>query len=772
MNAEELIEQMCSGKESAFEAFYRQNYDYVFFHAKKYLKNEQDAMDLTQDVFLIVFQQVGQLQNPQAWKSWLGGITYRQAIKKAARQKATVSLAQEGVEALIPPDLSADPGRQLDELETKKLVGQMIDALPTEQRAAVILYYFDGIKIADIAKIMDCPAGTVKSRLNYARKLISHQTQVLEKKHGIKLYSMALPALFAAALQFQRSAGGAEAPALSPALQAAAQTASSAAAGTAESAGSASLGGGAATAAGTTAKAVSVKVIAGILAAVVAVGGGTAAVFHARNNPAIPQSSPAPAPAAESTQPTPSATPDQPAYYSAYLDVVNSLRQYGDGGWDDQVYFGSERLSALSGLCVVRLLDFDGDSREELLVVYGQQNAASYPGDTLYSYSYQVWTSPDGVTASLAGEGQIADGEQSYCPQFTLREGADGILLEEVGEPDVLSEAVQYSTIKNGQWVVSLDLESDPYGDLYLVNGSPVDYHGYEQSIADIDAGRTETPYYLTSWSTVWSEEEAQAAFEQVLEQTRQTIQLLGGLSQTSDEPEESSSLNAAYLKVVEERLEEYGPAVILPSSQYNTPTDDVPALAGLCGVRLVDLDRNGVDELLLVYAPPTSNDPSDTGRLAYRYEVWTSTDGSTAVQVQPTAAGWDLPTSTPYEPYVGIVTTPDKTYLVLPYQGLSAQNPAASNSSFQYLELKNGRLEVVLTADERNNQGLYSLNGETMSGQEFEQEMQSYTQGAEWDRINLTGWSYPLDEAAAGLEEERTTTQQEIDMLGTTEGV
>ena len=83
------------------------------------------------------------------------------------------------------------PEAQVDYRETKRLIQAMIDALPEEQRMAVVLRYLEDMPVKRIAQIMECSEGTVKSRLNYGRKAIKAQVLELEKK-GTKLYCMPL----------------------------------------------------------------------------------------------------------------------------------------------------------------------------------------------------------------------------------------------------------------------------------------------------------------------------------------------------------------------------------------------------------------------------------------------------------------------------------------------------------------------------------------------------------------------------------------------------
>ena len=79
------------------------------------------------------------------------------------------------------------PDQKVDYAETKRLIQGMIDRLPQEQRMAIVLFYLEEMPVKQIARVMECSEGTVKSRLNYGRKAIKAQVLELEKK-GTKLY--------------------------------------------------------------------------------------------------------------------------------------------------------------------------------------------------------------------------------------------------------------------------------------------------------------------------------------------------------------------------------------------------------------------------------------------------------------------------------------------------------------------------------------------------------------------------------------------------------
>ena len=286
------IEKSRQGDPDAQEKLVRETQNRVYYHCKKFLKNEQDAQDAAQDVLITMITSLDKLKEPAAFWGWLNGITANRCKHLLSRgaKEWQIPEDEEGNSMLDSVETLDDqtvPDKVLDNAETQRLVTDIIDALPPEQRMTVTFFYYDEMSVKEIAAAMDVSEGTVKSRLNYARKTIKLEVEKLEKKDGTKLYSVSILPFLAYFLR-----RGAQSEALSPAAaqsltqgtMAAAQNAS-AGAGTAAAAAGTSAGStaaGAATAvAAKAATGLGVKLIAGVLAGVLALGGVGAGVYVA-----------------------------------------------------------------------------------------------------------------------------------------------------------------------------------------------------------------------------------------------------------------------------------------------------------------------------------------------------------------------------------------------------------------------------------------------------------------------------------------------------------
>ncbi len=199
------VGKMKAGKEDGFNQVYSATYNFVYFRARQIMKNEDDAKDLVQIVYMEAFKSIGALETPESLFSWLGAITYRQGMKLF--RKKTELLLDEDFESVFENLESHDddsrPDISAEQKEERDRIAALIEELPEAQRMTVVAYYYDNIKIDDIAEVMDCSVGTVKSRLNYARRFLKKKLEKDAKAHHTSTGAVVLsaPLIFLAVQQ-------------------------------------------------------------------------------------------------------------------------------------------------------------------------------------------------------------------------------------------------------------------------------------------------------------------------------------------------------------------------------------------------------------------------------------------------------------------------------------------------------------------------------------------------------------------------------------------
>ena len=307
MGSTELVRKAQEGDQEAMSELYQQTCQRVYALALRLTGDPDRAMDAVQESYLSALQNLDKLQKPEAFLHWMFQITANCCRKFHNREKRYVSPEQDEEEnsyfdSIPDPDEKILPEAAADSGETRRLVLELVDRLPPEQRECVVLYYFSECSVEEIARLQGCAENTVKSRLNYARKKLKEGVLALEARDGIRLHSFApiglllacvggeLPAPAAFLHTWQSVAAG-----LGTAGAAAASTAAAAAsAGEAAGTGAAAAASGGHTAAGAAVKGVAgalkMKIAAGVAAGAVLVGGAGIALSQ---SPAVTFADPA-----------------------------------------------------------------------------------------------------------------------------------------------------------------------------------------------------------------------------------------------------------------------------------------------------------------------------------------------------------------------------------------------------------------------------------------------------------------------------------------------
>lgn len=307
-----LIERAQAGDQGAMEVLLQKAHTPVSYQCRKLLRDPRDAEDMTQEVLLLVYTRLSLLKNPAAFWGWLNSITINRCMNALKRTHIELQFAEDEdghsvLDDLEELDEQQVPDKALDNTETTRMIEEIVSGLPEAQRICTLMYYYDEMSVREIAEAVGVPENTVKSRLNYARKAIKERVLDYEKQ-GVKLYGLSpLPFLLyflsrsagesadaaqagAAARQIMASVTG---PASASAAGGTSATVGNASGEADASAGTAAAGaaaGGAAssgTAAAHVLGGMSVKVVAGVLAGVLAVGGivGTVALVNREDEP-------------------------------------------------------------------------------------------------------------------------------------------------------------------------------------------------------------------------------------------------------------------------------------------------------------------------------------------------------------------------------------------------------------------------------------------------------------------------------------------------------
>ena len=186
----DAVERMQAKDETAFATFYEQTYPYVYAKAKYVMHDEEDALDLTQETYIQAYKGIESIEDVNNVYAWLGGIVYRQGMRIFNKKKELLTGEEQDYLFEEMESGEATPEQTVDKKATADIVKGMIEELPELQRMAVMAFYYDNMKIDDIARVCECSSNTIKSRLNYAKKFLKEKVEAYEKQNRYKLCSI------------------------------------------------------------------------------------------------------------------------------------------------------------------------------------------------------------------------------------------------------------------------------------------------------------------------------------------------------------------------------------------------------------------------------------------------------------------------------------------------------------------------------------------------------------------------------------------------------
>jgi len=176
-----LVERCRRGDRQAFRTLVERYQRKVYSLALGFVRDPEQAYDISQEAFLKVYRHLGSFQGSSSFYTWVYRITVNLCIdhrRKAGRSGGNAEFDERIVheevgspaDSLSPQRLGFDPARALQNSELRQKILAALEQLSEQHRAVLLLREVDGLSYKEISDVMECPEGTVMSRLFHARK--------------------------------------------------------------------------------------------------------------------------------------------------------------------------------------------------------------------------------------------------------------------------------------------------------------------------------------------------------------------------------------------------------------------------------------------------------------------------------------------------------------------------------------------------------------------------------------------------------------------------
>jgi RNA polymerase sigma-70 factor (ECF subfamily) len=166
----DLIRQAARGNVESYNLLVSRWEKRVYNYLLRITSNREDALDLTQDVFLKAYQNLRKLDDPARFAAWLYRIAHNEAYSMFRKRRPETDVDE--LEPAATETKVTVGGSSVFPMELSLAVNGALGRLSPEQREAVVLKIYQGFKFEEMAEILSCPVSTIKSRLYTALELL------------------------------------------------------------------------------------------------------------------------------------------------------------------------------------------------------------------------------------------------------------------------------------------------------------------------------------------------------------------------------------------------------------------------------------------------------------------------------------------------------------------------------------------------------------------------------------------------------------------------
>ena len=194
MELEAKVSLLKTGDDKYFEDIYLETNRLVFYVVTRLVKDNDAVKDIVQDTYISAYNNIDQLQDNNI-QPWLNRIARNKSLDYLKKKRPLLfdDYTSENDDdfnfEIEDKDESLQPAKISEKLETERLIKEIIDELPEDQRVCIMLFYFEELTTKEIAEQLKISENSIKSRLRYGRIKIEGSVKEMEKK-GVKLYDL------------------------------------------------------------------------------------------------------------------------------------------------------------------------------------------------------------------------------------------------------------------------------------------------------------------------------------------------------------------------------------------------------------------------------------------------------------------------------------------------------------------------------------------------------------------------------------------------------
>lgn len=193
------VKEMQAGNEQAFNELYHMIYDDVFRMVYSHVHNQADANDVTQEVFISLYNNIHRLQDPEAFPLWVQKVVFTRCTRLFRKRKDSLMNEYDELSLSYEAEKELDflPKEKFDNESEQRLIHELVEKLQPKHQEVINCVYFKQMSVQETAEFLNRPQGTIKSQLYTARKELSAYISEYERinQRKIKFYDLGTPTI-------------------------------------------------------------------------------------------------------------------------------------------------------------------------------------------------------------------------------------------------------------------------------------------------------------------------------------------------------------------------------------------------------------------------------------------------------------------------------------------------------------------------------------------------------------------------------------------------
>jgi len=173
-----IVKQVQTNKEKYFEKLFNEIYRTIYYLSFKFLDNETEAQDVSQEILLYIYNHIDELNLPEGFNNWMNRIIYN---KCKDRKKQLYRRKEDDYKKIIDSKeeqiMEDSPEILLQEKEKNEFILDIVSDLPMKQKEVVLLYYYQQLTAPEIASVLSCSLSSIQNRLHNAKNSIRERVE-------------------------------------------------------------------------------------------------------------------------------------------------------------------------------------------------------------------------------------------------------------------------------------------------------------------------------------------------------------------------------------------------------------------------------------------------------------------------------------------------------------------------------------------------------------------------------------------------------------------